>query len=127
MGGEQSVARRGGARSTNGYVAGFLTTSCPAVANVGSDDGSEGELGRIDVRDYTQVHISSETYDRRVIFQDSNSNIAANIIGSSSRLFKSGEEIILDVCGQQERYLYIATTESSNQADGIRATFYDES
>lgn len=119
-------AKTGGVVETVGFVQAFKTIDCPTTANVGGDiSDSDEKQGRIDVSECVKIHISSESFERRVIFADDETDLSTNIVGESSRLYKANEEIILDVAAQPEKYLYVSTTESSNQTDGIRATLYD--
>lgn len=116
MAGANSKARVGGARSTNGKIAGFVLDDCPVKASA----------YELDVSDYTQVYVLAESIDRRLIFQANDTNIATNLAGATSLLLKSGESIPLDVSGMTNN-LYIATDSASLTSNAIRLVLFDES
>lgn len=116
MAGKNSVARIGGARATNGTVAGFNTSNLPAFADVANS-------GKFDVSDYVQVVVAPASIDRRAIFQEDDTDVVTNIQGDSSFLILAGESWPFDCIGDN-KFFYIAG--ATTLTDGIRLIFFDE-
>jgi len=114
-----SKAEIGGVVETVGYISAFKTIDCPTTGNVSSTSG------RIEITNVVKIHISSESFERRVIFADNEEDISTKLTSEDARLYKADEEIILDVAAHPNKYVYIGTTESSDQTNGIRASFYN--
>ena len=113
-----STAENGGARSTNGRTEAFETVTCPLPASA----------AEFDLTSFTQIYIGPETFARRMIIQDDNTDIATNIVGATSFLIPANETPPPIDCAGDTRNLYIST-ESGGTAtsDGIRLAKYNES